>query len=303
MEKEKVSIITAVYKTEPYLRKCIESILNQTYQNIELLLIDDGSPDNCPQICDEYASRDSRIKVIHQANGGVPCAWNTGLDNATGDYIAFVDSDDYVEPKYIEILYETLSKYDADIAICRHDIISGKLIGKGNSRVHWEPFYPAEKCLSAFLSENSCGTTSWSKLYKKSIFENLRYPENIQRVEDYYIICDLCRQIKKGIATTGAILYHYIIQPKSVSRTPDEKKFDSILSARHVVEQLTPGTREYNYAVRRLFYQHNAVYRIFKQYQCEDLLQRLDVWFKEDYAKYGKLLIGFYFEGRHPERQ
>lgn len=299
MEKGKVSIITAVYKTEPYLRKCVDSILNQTYQNIELLLIDDGSPDNCPQICDEYARKDSRVKVVHQKNGGVACAWDTGLDHATGDYIAFVDSDDYVEPNYIEALYQTLSQYNADIATCRHNVICANLIGRGNSRIHLEPFYPAEKCLGMFLSDNSCGTTSWAKLYRKEIFAQLRYPINIKWMEDYYSICDLCQQIKNGVATTNAVLYHYLIQSESVTQTPNEEKFDSIKATRHVLEQLKPGTREYNYAVQRLFSQHNAVYRLFKKHNCEDLLKRLDTWFKEDYAKYGKLLVGFYFEG-HP---
>ena len=100
-----ISVIVPVYKVEPYLNKCIESIVNQTYKNLEIILVDDGSPDNCPAICDSWAEKDSRIKVIHKENGGLSDARNAGMVHATGEYIAFVDSDDYIDPEMYQSLY------------------------------------------------------------------------------------------------------------------------------------------------------------------------------------------------------
>ena len=114
----KISVIVPVYKVEPYLRKCLDSIINQTYRNLQIILVDDGSPDNCGAICDEYASKDSRIEVIHQENGGVSAARNAGLKLAAGDYIGWVDSDDWIEPDMYAYMLENMQKYEADIAVC-----------------------------------------------------------------------------------------------------------------------------------------------------------------------------------------
>src|SRR5574344_122915 len=123
-----VSIIVPVYKVEPYLKRCLDIILNQTYKNIEIILVDDGSPDKCPQICDEYAKKDNRIIVIHQENGGLSAARNTGLDIAKGEYISFVDSDDWVHLQYIEVLLTSALKENADIIIGNHIRVNNSLI-------------------------------------------------------------------------------------------------------------------------------------------------------------------------------
>jgi len=113
-----ISIIVPVYKVEQYLHRCVDSILSQTYDNFELILIDDGSPDGCPAICDEYTKNDSRVHVIHQVNQGLAEVRNVGVKQAHGEYIAFIDSDDFVSPNYIETLYSGVVDYDADISIC-----------------------------------------------------------------------------------------------------------------------------------------------------------------------------------------
>ena len=118
VDGERISVIVPVYKVEPYLRKCLDSIVNQTYRNLEIILVDDGSPDNCGRICDEYAERDKRIRVIHQKNGGVSSARNEGLKIASGDWIGWVDSDDWIEPDMFEYLLENAKKSKADIAVC-----------------------------------------------------------------------------------------------------------------------------------------------------------------------------------------
>ena len=108
-----------MYKVEKYLDQCIESIVNQTYSNLEIILVDDDSPDKCPAMCDSWAKKDSRIKVIHKANGGLSSARNAGIDIASGDFLSFADSDDYIAPEMYEILYSLLKDYDADMSICR----------------------------------------------------------------------------------------------------------------------------------------------------------------------------------------
>ena len=293
MEKEKVSIITAVYKVEEFLKRCVDSILKQTYQNLELLLIDDGSPDNCPKMCDDLAKKDARIKVIHKENGGVSSAWNAGLDNATGDYIAFVDSDDWVEPDYIAKLYETLQKYHSDIAICCNDIFCNSQIREDETiTARVESFYPAKECIKAFLAKDRWRHTTWGKLYKKAIFATMRYPEDIKCVEDSYMICDLCRQVKNGIATTDKILYHYVIQNNSVSRTISAKRFDWIRAKRHILDQLNPKDEVYIYAVEDIFIAYKSTYHLFKSGKRKDLIKQLNAWLKEDYKEYIKYTKG-----------
>ena len=123
IDKPLISIIVPVYKVEPFLRRCIDSILAQTYTNLEIILVDDGSPDNCGLICDEYAAKDSRIKVIHKENGGVSIARNCGLDSSNGDYIVFIDSDDFVAKKHIENLFYCANIFSADIGITTYKLI------------------------------------------------------------------------------------------------------------------------------------------------------------------------------------
>ena len=118
LNKDVVSVIIPIYKAEPYLKKCLDSIAAQTYKNLEIILIDDGSPDNCGRICDEYAANDPRVKVIHKQNGGMSDARNTGLDNATGEYLTFIDSDDYVSENFVDTLLNALRDNDADMSVC-----------------------------------------------------------------------------------------------------------------------------------------------------------------------------------------
>ena len=117
-EKALISIIIPVYKVEKYLEKCIQSVINQTYENLQIILVDDGSPDNCGKICVEYAKKDHRIEVIHKSNGGLSDARNKGLEIAKGEYIGFVDSDDYIESDMYEVLYNLLKQYNAYVKIC-----------------------------------------------------------------------------------------------------------------------------------------------------------------------------------------
>ena len=293
MEKDKVSVIVAVYKAEVFLDRCVDSIINQTYKNLEIILVDDGSPDNCPKMCDNYAQTDNRIKVIHKTNGGVSSAWNAGLDNATGEYITFVDSDDWVDGDYVKELYDTLKKHDGDISICCFYTNKDQDIYFDNKNFpRYNYFYPAKDCLSAFLGEKPWSHTVWGKLYKRAIFNNLRYPENIMCAEDMYLICDICKEVNNGIATSDKILYYYTIHGASVSATANEFRFDSIRSARHILTIIESNCKQYKYACKLLFDLYRREIRLFKRNARNDLVVKMNVWLKEDYKKYSKYLKG-----------
>ena len=171
-----ISVIVPVYKVEEYLTACVESVLAQTYQNFELVLVDDGSPDHCPRMCDEFASRDSRIRVIHKENGGLSSARNAGIDVAKGEYLAFLDSDDLWTPMFLERLYATLTESNADFAVCLFRRFQGEPPKELPSVVEAEVLTQREafECLFSLRNENM--VVAPNKLYKRGIFDSIRYP-------------------------------------------------------------------------------------------------------------------------------
>ncbi len=177
MENEKISVIVPIYNVEQYLNRCVNSILNQTYQNLEVLLIDDGSPDSCGDICDKYAQTDQRIRVLHKENGGLSDARNAGMELATGAYLAFIDSDDWIDPQMLEILHTTLLEHGADIAECSYrnlysDITLEESPCTGDVTVGDNIF-----ALEAMLDWHYFKPNAWNKLYKKKVIGNIRYPK------------------------------------------------------------------------------------------------------------------------------
>ena len=175
---EKISIIVPMYNVELYLRKCITSILNQTYKNIEIILVEDGSPDNCGKIADAFAKMDNRIKVIHQENKGLCGARNAGLEVATGKYIGFIDSDDWIEPDMYEYLYSNMKKNDADVVACRYYRI--KKNNKIRVKTDWEErVFDTHDAIVNIVSKFEIRTVFWNKLFKKEIFDNIRFPEGM----------------------------------------------------------------------------------------------------------------------------
>ena len=171
----KISVIVPIYKVESYLNRCIDSILNQTYTDYELLLVDDGSPDNCSAICDKYAEKDNRIIVIHKNNGGLSDARNTGIDwcfqNSCSEWICFIDSDDWIHPSFLEIMYNMIIKNNVKVAVCDFDRVSEMTIfSKENFKVNkYDP-------LDLFVNYKTTATIACNKLYKKELFQGIRYP-------------------------------------------------------------------------------------------------------------------------------
>ncbi len=218
MQNPLVSIIVPIYKVEPYLRRCLDSIVNQTYTNLEIILVDDGSPDGCPQICDEYAARDKRIVVIHKGNGGLSDARNAGLDICRGGYISFVDSDDWVDETYIETLLDLSIKENADIAIGENIRTEG--CSKPTKKNITINACHSKEALKHLFSQNHIAfTVSWGKLYKKNLFSTLRFPKGKYH-EDEFTTYILFYKSEK-IVYTSEILYYYY------------QRADSIVSTRH----------------------------------------------------------------------
>lgn len=220
----KISVIVPIYQVELYLRRCIESILNQTYADLELILVDDGSPDQCPQICDEYAKKDDRIKVIHKTNGGLSDARNAGLRIATGEWLAFVDSDDWIEPEMFEYLLNNAQKYDAQISVGG---VTDEIITENGTEIIKAMFSDEEeiKCLSpveAMRKHLNESWAAWDKIYRKDIFENIIYPVGEINEDEAIMlhILDRCQRI----VYTNQVFYHYVHRASSITTSAFSEK-------------------------------------------------------------------------------
>lgn len=208
----KVSIIIPIYGVEKYLEECLDSVINQTYSNLEIILIDDESPDQCPVICDEYALKDNRIKVIHKKNGGAGSARNAGLKICTGEYICFIDSDDYVYPDYVKTLVEQLDYYKADIAVVDYYYLYKDGLTK-NSLLIEDGCYSQIEYLERFLVKWNCSLMT-NKLFKRNVLENLFFVEG-RRIDDEFFTYKAVLKAKK-IVQTNSYLYIYRMRASSV---------------------------------------------------------------------------------------
>ena len=211
--KKMISVVVPIYNVSKYLPKCIESILHSTYKNLEVILVDDGSTDECPTICDDYAKKDSRIKVIHKKNGGLSDARNKGLDIATGEYISFIDSDDYIDAD----LYESVIKeFDENIDV----VVFGRYI---EYETKTDISIPDKNCVMTgkdalidLASFKGFDMAAWDKIYKRSIIGNLRFPFG-KKNEDYYLTYKLLDNAK-NVKFIQKPFYHYVQRQNSISR-------------------------------------------------------------------------------------
>ena len=206
---ELISVIIPVYNVEKYLKKCVDSVLCQTYENLEIILVDDGSPDGCGAICDEYAKQDGRVVVIHKENGGLSSARNAGLDVMTGEYVAFLDSDDWVEPNMYGTLLANLKRFQSDISV--GGVADDLETSEGTHTTHTsqygeEPF--AENKVDAMRRFFSGAYAAWDKLYRASLFCGIRFPEG-EINEDEAIALYLFEKCD-AVCYTNEVLYHYL---------------------------------------------------------------------------------------------
>lgn len=256
-----ISIIVPVYKVEKYLRRCIESILNQTYTNIEVILVDDGSPDDCPAICDEYAQKDSRIIVIHKENGGLSDARNAGLNIAKGKFIGFVDSDDYIAPDMYQILITAALTNNADITLCNYTRVNEENIKIESLQYATDKKYSKSEFIQELIQPyGSYYVVVWNKLYRNTIFEDLRFPIGKQH-EDEYVIHYMIDS-SSVIVSVKDTLYYYL------------QRQGSIMSGEFNVKNLDYGEA----LLDRYYFVKSKKYYNWKNHCVLKLSSALDLW-------------------------
>lgn len=236
-----VSVIVPVYKVEAYLDDCVKSIVEQTYNNLEIILVDDGSPDNCPKMCDEWAKRDTRIKVIHKQNGGLSDARNAGLDIATGDYITFVDSDDLVDVCMIDIMARKAEENHVDIVECNFIKFSDESPKHKGNESHQDDLYETKSALEQLINENAFHYTVWNKIYRKHIFDDLQF-EVGKLHEDVFFTYQAFGK-SKTVLKISEYLYFYRQRADSIMGTAFSIKTLDSLDARR--QQLEYMRKEY----------------------------------------------------------
>lgn len=259
-----ISIIIPVFKVEKYLNRCIESVVRQTYKNLEIILVDDGSPDNSPKLCDEWAKKDSRIKVIHKENGGVSSARNVGLKNVLGDYIAFVDSDDWIEETMCEKLIEHATKTDADMTFFKFRRVyeNGKVFE--NKEVALERV----KCkdIKVFFTSVTDKHGNYLDvmgsacriLFKKDIATAHKFSEKLKHGEDLFFVLN-CLEKANKVEILDEVLYNYYYNDQSVTTKVCENYFQNIINlCKHEKNYL----KEKNLSEYEFFINHAYVCRV-----------------------------------------
>lgn len=213
-----VSVIVPIYNVEKYLKRCVESICSQTYKNLEIILVDDGSPDNCPRICEELAKVDERIKVIHKKNGGLSDARNCGLDNCSGKYVCFVDSDDCIEKDYVEHMLTIAEDTDADMVISSFKYLYEDGSTKDFDFEFEKKYLGPKECMELLTRDYKLPVVvAWSKLYKREIFSELRFKKGIIHEDEE--ICHKIISLINKISLTNKCLYLYFQRNDSIMGT------------------------------------------------------------------------------------
>lgn len=289
--EELISIIIPVYKVEKYINKCIDSIINQTYKNLEIILIDDGSPDNCAKICDEYAKLDNRIKVVHKKNGGQSEARNVGLDMANGKYIGFVDSDDYIKNDMFEILHKNLIEFDADIAITNIIKVKKrqKVIEEGYNDIE---IYNTTNIMQMLLN-NHITNYLYNKLYKMELWKDIRLP--VDRIlEDMDVMYRVLERANKVVCTNKSAYYYLIREDSSISKvnvkvtndlkTAVNKRYLYLKERRPELLDILIPLRLYNIMQ---YHDNLAICKEYNIYNSEEYNEEY-MFYKEYFKKYKK---------------
>lgn len=239
-----ISVIVPVYNVEKYVGRCLASIINQSYTNLEIIVVNDGSTDNSLSICEEFAAQDSRINLITQDNKGLSGARNTGLRHYTGEYVTFVDSDDWIHRHMIEYLYNVLIRHDGEMSLCGSLRVSEDIIQDKQYKELEETIYSPEAFMELFLSERF--TACWSRLFRKDIISGVEFPEGLN-CEDYIYMYEAIRRIQKGVIFVDIPLYYYYYnRPDSiVNDSFGIKKFDQYYSAKKLFDLVCEYTPQY----------------------------------------------------------
>ena len=229
-----ISVIVPAYNVKKYVEKCVDSIINQTFSDYELILVDDGSTDGTSELCDELAKKSDKIRVFHKENGGLSDARNLGMDKAKGEYITFIDSDDYVAPTYLEELYVPIYKDDADVSITPTVWFFENAQPVADNKVGYE-IASAEAAVQKMLLREKISHTAGGKLYKKELWENIYFP--VGRLYEDYLTTFLVMENVKKVGITNAALYYYLQREDSIMHYKCNERTVTIVEA---TEQVTP---------------------------------------------------------------
>ncbi len=224
-----ISVIVPVYKVEPYLRRCVDSILNQTYRDFELILVDDGSPDNCGKICDEYAAQDSRVTVIHKKNGGLSSARNAGLDIAKGEYVTFIDSDDQVAQSYLEYLFRIAEDNEAEISTCGI-LLNADFDNLAEENPFIAPCVVLEGRAAAMQPYKQGGLiviSACCKLYSRRLWSDIRFP--VGKIhEDQAVVPIVLHRARKVTASQAKLYFYRNVEDSIMHKAFTTKRYDDI---------------------------------------------------------------------------
>lgn len=284
-----ISIIVPIYKVEDYLAICVDSILASTYRDFELILVDDGSPDNCGRICDEYATKDSRIRVIHKRNGGISGARNTGLKAATGEYIAFIDSDDLIHPRMLEVLYYAITRGDYDLSMVHGVKVYDKEyddLMKRDVDVHALPLKevtPDEFHAQLYSYSSFQYQVVWNKLYKRQLVSDMAFAPFVGYSEDVEWNTRVCMRMKRAIVAE-ADLYYYLQRSGSVMADSRLEKSDECLKAYLMCLDAIPQERT-AYRATCLKAMYSAMFFLRNMARGTEYYEQVKSSCKEMYAK------------------
>ena len=260
-----ISVIVPVYRVEKYIHRCIDSILNQTFSDFELILVDDGSPDNCGAICDEYAAKDNRIVVIHQENGGLSAARNAGIDwafaNSDSQWLTFIDSDDWVHPQYLQKLYDAAQSKNVEVSVCGFARTYGEEPEVNEAEIMPRVWSPED----FYVQRNVNAVIAWGKLYKKEAFAQIRYP--VGRIhEDEFVTYRILFQCEY-IAVLEAPLYFYYQNENGIMGSKwSRKRLDYFDAA---MEQL-------EYFSKNNFLAAEKKTKMVALWKCKDYLEQME---------------------------
>lgn len=270
-----ISVIVPVHKVEKYINRCVDSILAQTFTDFELILVDDGSPDNCGAICDAYAQKDSRVVVIHQENGGLSAARNAGIDwafaNSDSEWLAFVDSDDWVHPKYLEALYNAVMETGESISVCGLEGTSGSQPNVDEGKLGAETWDTE----TFYCKRNTEATVAWNKLYKKECFQLIRYPIG-KLHEDRFVTYRILFQFLE-LAIIDQPLYAYYQNPNSIMRSKWSMAHMAAFEAREgeiAFLKAHGHQKAYVFQIREYISNYLNVQKIVKENCCDAELSR-----------------------------
>lgn len=305
IEEDMISIIVPIYNVEKYLDRCIKSILNQTYKNLQIILVDDGSPDNCGKICDEYALKDKRIEVIHKENGGVSSARNIGLEKVKGKYIGFVDADDYISEDMYESMLNLIKNNDADTCICNLYIEENNSLSIKNKNIG-NKIYNRMEILKEVILDKNIQSYPCNKLFKKELLKKIKFPEG-KKYEDIGTTFYILENANKIIVTDKPYYYYYQRQDSTVNNVKEETIIDyiDIIDSRYdYISKKYDELKPYNiyYLTKTLITAYTDMYKLkHAKEETYSRILRLKEKVKKKYIKNEEKIIKLFDEKQKME--